>query len=365
MNNDKKNTYCIIMAGGVGTRFWPLSRTSYPKQFLDILGTGKSLIQQTFKRFENICNTENIYIVTNERYKSIVKDQIPQLPENQILCEPHKRNTAPAIAFSAYKIFSVNPQANLIVSPSDHIIMDKEIFEKDIETSLEITETYDVLMTLGIKPSRPDTGYGYIQFDREEKKHDKLAYKVKTFTEKPSLELAKTFIKSGDFAWNSGIFIWSAKSIINAFEKYLPDMHNYFIKGLEYFNTDKEKDFISETFSKCKSISIDYGIMEKAKNVYVICSDFGWSDLGTWRSLYEEREKDENGNTIIGKNVKTSESSNCIINVPKDKLAVVYGLDNFIVVDNDNVLLIIDKDREQDIRQIVNGLTVGKDNKYI
>ncbi len=364
--NHKKNTYCIIMAGGAGVRFWPLSRMNHPKQFLDILGTGKSLIQQTFERFNNICDTENIYVVTNERYKDLVKEHLPQLSDQQILCEPSKRNTAPAIAFASYKIFSSNPEANLIISPSDHIIMEKQIFEKDIQTALEITQVEDVLMTLGIRPSCPDTGYGYIQFeDADIENAAANIHKVKTFTEKPSLELANNFIQSGDFLWNSGIFVWSAKSIIKAFKTYLPEIHAIFNNGLSYFNTDKEEEFISETFSKCKSISIDYGIMEHANNVYVIPSEFGWSDLGSFHSLYEHREKDEQGNAIIGKNVITKESKNCIINIPKDKLAVVHGLDDFIIVDKDNVLLIIHKDKEQDIRQIVNDITVGKENKYI
>lgn len=362
----KENNYCIIMAGGIGARFWPMSKTSRPKQFIDILGTGKTLIQQTFDRFLEVCPKENIYIVTNERYKKLILEQLEGISENQVLCEPMRRNTAPAIAYAAYKIKETNPNANLVVAPSDHIILKEQVFTDVILSALNAAEKNDWLLTLGITPSRPDTGYGYIQF--EESKpfgEDEQIKKVKTFTEKPNLELAKTFLESGDFLWNSGIFIWSLKSIIAAFEKHLPEVDNLFKSGSEKYNTREEQKFIDDSYPICKNISIDYGVMEKAENVFVLASDFGWSDLGTWGSLYDIREKDDHKNAILGKNVLTFDSNNCIVNVPDEKLVVLQGLNDYIVVEDEGVLLVCKKKDEQNIRDIVNTVKIEKGDKYV
>jgi mannose-1-phosphate guanylyltransferase len=354
------------MAGGIGARFWPMSKTSRPKQFIDILGTGKTLIQQTFDRFLKVCPRENIYIVTNDIYKDQVLQQLKGITENQVLCEPMRRNTAPAIAYAAYKISRLNPQANLVVAPSDHIILKEDIFTDVILSALKAASSNDWLITLGITPSRPDTGYGYIQFSESKPfEADERIKKVKTFTEKPNLELAKTFLESGDFLWNSGIFIWSLKSILNAFEKHLPDVDMTFKEGNSKYGTSEERDFINRTYPVCKNISIDYGVMEKADNVFVLASDFGWSDLGTWGSLFDTRAKDINNNAIMGENVMTFDSNNCIVNMPKDKLVVLQGLDDYIVVEDDDILLVCRKADEQNIREIVNSVKLNKGEKFV
>lgn len=361
-----KNYFCVIMAGGIGTRFWPMSRISRPKQFIDILGTGQTLIQQTFHRFEKICFKENIYIVTNEIYKNIIFDQIPGIQEHQILCEPMRRNTAPCIAYANYKIKQTNPDAVIVVAPSDHIILKEETFVEVILSALKAAEKKDWLLTLGIQPSRPDTGYGYIQFiDTITYKEDPRVIKVKTFTEKPDLEMAKTFLKSGDFLWNSGIFIWSLKSILKSFNQHLPEVDSIFKEGIGIYNTPEEKQFIDYAYSRCKNISIDYGVMEKAGNVFVLASDFGWSDLGTWGSLFEHRPKNSDNNAIIGSNVMTYNSANCIINVPPQKLVVLQGLDDYIIVEDDDTLLVCKKSDEQMIRQIVSDVKEKKGDKYV
>ncbi len=361
-----KNNYCVIMAGGIGARFWPMSRTSHPKQFIDILGTGKTLIQQTFERFLPVCPKENIYIVTNEMYKQMILDQLEGITESQVLCEPMRRNTAPAIAYAAYKIKEINPEAKLVVAPSDHIILKEDVFTDIITGALKAAADHDWLLTLGIKPSRPDTGYGYIQFqDGQPLDDDNRIRKVKTFTEKPNLELAKTFLESGDFLWNSGIFIWSLNSIIEAFQEHLPEVHNLFAEGEGKYSTDEETDFINKVYPVCKNISIDYGVMEKAQNVYVMAADFGWSDLGTWGSLFDIRSKDENHNAIIGKQVMTFDTTHCIVNVPKEKLVVLQGLDGYIVVEEDEILLVCKKKDEQNIRDIVNAVKLEKGEKYV
>jgi mannose-1-phosphate guanylyltransferase len=358
--------YCVIMAGGIGARFWPMSRTSHPKQFIDILGTGETLIRQTYKRFTQIMKRENIYIVTNEAYRSLVKDQIPSISEEQILCEPARRNTAPCVAYANYRILARDPEACIVVAPSDHIILKEEIFLNNILTALEVAAEHEWLLTLGIRPSRPDTGYGYIQFEEGAiYPKDPHLKKVKTFTEKPNLELATTFLKCGDFLWNAGIFVWSLKSIMKAFTDFLPEMNNLFRKGIGHYDTTEEPAFINEAYGICKSISIDYGIMEKANNVYVLAVDFGWSDLGTWVSLYENRSRDENGNAVVGKNVMLFESRNNIVNMPPDKLVVLEGLEDYIVVESENVLLICRKSDEQQIRMFVNNVRLEKGEKYV
>lgn len=363
-----KHNYCVIMAGGIGARFWPMSRTSHPKQFIDILGTGETLIQQTYKRFTRICPKENIYIVTNEIYKNLVQSQIPDIREEQILQEPSRRNTAPCIAYANYCILQRDPDARIVVAPSDHIILKEDIFIRNIESALHAATEHSWLLTLGIRPSRPDTGYGYIQYvDGDEHVYPKEEHikKVKLFTEKPNLELAMKFIECGDFLWNSGIFIWSLRSIMKAFGDFLPDVDSLFSIGIGKYGTPEEKAFINQTYSMCKSISIDYGIMEKAENVYVLAADFGWSDLGTWGSLYENRPKDASGNTVVGENVLMYDSVNCIVNMPKEKVVVLEGLNDYIVVESENVLLVCRKNDEQQIRQFVNDVLLEKGDKYV
>jgi mannose-1-phosphate guanylyltransferase len=354
------------MAGGIGARFWPMSRTNRPKQFIDILGTGDTLIRQTFNRFQKICPVENILIVTNEQYNWLVREQLPELPESNILLEPAMRNTAPCIAYANYKIKSINPDACIVVAPSDHLILKEDEFVRVINRAFQAASENDWLITLGIKPSRPDTGYGYIQYDESKKysRNEKIS-KVKTFTEKPDVGLAEKFLASGDFLWNAGIFIWSLKSISEAFANYLDDVDDLFKKGVGKYNTPDEKQFIDETYTVCRKISIDYGIMEKATNVYVYSADFGWSDLGTWGSLYDIRKKDSKGNTISGDDVLLYDTENCIINMPKNKLVVIQGLDGYIVIEDNDALLICKKEEEQQIRQFVTDIKVNKGENFI
>lgn len=340
------------MAGGIGSRFWPMSTAEKPKQFLDILGVGKTLLQQTYERFANICPPENIFIVTNRQYCDLVKDQL-QVSDKQVICEPIRRNTAPCVAYASYKIAQLNPNANLVVAPSDHLILKEAEFEDIINLAFNKSKKENCLITLGIKPSRPDTGYGYIQFIEAEKEDNPLIKKVKTFTEKPNLKLAKEFISSGDFYWNSGIFIWSVHSILAAMESFLPEVNDLFKGGVEKYNTPEESDFIETTYQHCKNISIDYGIMEKANNVFVVLSDFGWSDLGTWGSLYDNLSKNGKDNAVIGKQVFMYDSNNCIVNIPDEKLVILQGLDNYIVVESNNTLLVCKKEDEQKIKEMV------------
>ncbi len=357
-----KNNFCVIMAGGIGTRFWPMSRISRPKQFIDVLGIGETLIQQTFRRFEKICPRENIFIVTNLMYRNLVHEQIPGLGEYQVLCEPARRNTAPCIAFANQIISNINPDANIIVAPSDQVIINEDRFVEILNSALNVSEQNDWLLTLGIKPTYPNTGYGYIQFNENQVlETNRELRKVITFTEKPCYEMAVKFLKDGDFLWNSGIFIWSLKSITKAFSEHLPEILEVF-RPLSSEITEAK---IEETYTICPSISIDYGIMEKAQNVYVMVSDFGWSDVGTWASLYEVREKDKNLNTIVGKNVMTYDTKDCIITMPKHKLAVLQGLEDFIVIEEDDILLICKKDQEQQIRKFVSDVEVEKGEKFL
>ena len=359
-----KDYYAIIMAGGIGSRFWPISRTSHPKQFLDILGTGKTLIQNTYDRFLKVCPKENIYVVTNENYADLVKKQLPDIGNGQILTEPVMRNTAPCIAYGCFKIESINPHASIVVAPSDHLILNEAAFINAIEKSLKIASKNNCLITLGIKPSRPDTGYGYIQFTDQILDED--FHKVKTFTEKPTLEIAKTFLQSGDFLWNAGIFVWSAKAILNAFNRYLPEMHEIFADARPVYNSANEKGHVHKAYQQCTNISIDYGIMEKADNVYVLPSEFGWSDLGTWASIYQLAEKDYVGNAVIpSEKVIMYDSSNCMVNVPADKLVVLQGLHDFIVVESNNTLLICPRDQEQNVKQVVADVKNKFGAKYI
>ncbi|MFT6849974.1 MAG: mannose-1-phosphate guanylyltransferase [Sphingobacteriales bacterium] len=354
------------MAGGIGSRFWPASRSTMPKQFLDILGMGKTLIQITYDRFLKICPPENIFIVTNESYRPLVKQQLEGIDDMQILGEPVGRNTAPCVAYACFKIATKSPDANIVVAPSDHLIMEEEKFIKGINESLEFASTNDNLITLGIKPTRPDTGYGYIQYLVDEKKPPMDMFKVKIFTEKPDLQLAKTFIKSGDFLWNAGIFVWNVQSILKAFKAHLPDMSDLFSEGNSSYYTENEAQFIKKTYSQCTNISIDYGIMEKAENVMVKPAQFGWSDLGTWGSLFAIKEKDYMDNAVNGDEAIMYESSGCMVNVPKDKLVVLQGLKDFIVVDTGDALLVCKKSEEQKIKQMVADVKKRKNGaKYI
>jgi len=346
-----KNNYAVIMAGGIGSRFWPMSKPACPKQFLDILGTGETLIQQTFRRLERVCPKENILIVTNIDYKGLCLEQLPNIIEENILCEPAMRNTAPCIAYAAFKIQSLNENANMIIAASDHVILKEDEFQKVVVDCLNIVSDYDILLTLGITPSRPDTGYGYIQFTDQELDNLEKIRKVKTFTEKPNKELAVKFLDSGDFLWNSGMFIWSAKSITLAYRKQLRDMYDIFEEGKNFYNTMEEKEFINRVFPGCKNISVDYGIMEKSENVYVYPANFGWSDLGTWGSLYENLTYDNNRNAVQGSKVMLYDSTDNIVKFPKDKTVVLQGMNGYIVVEDGDVLLICKKEEEQRIKE--------------
>jgi mannose-1-phosphate guanylyltransferase len=359
-----KNNYAVIMAGGIGSRFWPMSKTAFPKQFLDILGTGETLIQQTFNRLERVCLPQNIFVVTNVKYKKLCLEQLSNVIESNILCEPTMRNTAPCVGYAAFKIQSLNEKANMIIAASDHIITKEDEFVRVANDCLKLTAKNDVLLTLGITPSRPDTGYGYIQFINETLDNHKKAKKVKTFTEKPNQELALNFLDSGDFLWNSGMFVWSAKSISLAFRKHLRDMYDVFEEGKEFYNSEDEEDYINRVFPGCKNISIDYGIMEKSDNVFVYPAEFGWSDLGTWGSLFTHLPADKHNNTVQGDEVMLYDCSDNIVKVSNDKLVVLQGLSGYIVVDNDGTLLICKKEDEQEIKQFVADLKrKGKKDK--
>ncbi|MCL2072588.1 MAG: mannose-1-phosphate guanylyltransferase [Marinilabiliaceae bacterium] len=351
-----ENTFCVIMAGGVGSRFWPLSRASFPKQFLDILGTGKSLLRQTFERFLTICPIENYYVVTSLEYVDIVLEQLPELQPSQVLSEPFRRNTAPCIAFTNTYIRNKNNNANIIVTPSDHLITNEVEFVKNLKKSLDFVENNEALLTLGIKPNRPETGYGYIQLGASDENLEGNISKVKTFTEKPSVDIAKVFYESGDFYWNSGIFVWALNTIDTAFENILPEVF-YLFKNIENkIGTREEEDAVFKAYTECSSISIDYGIMERASNVYVQTVNFGWSDLGTWSSLHECSLIDNNGNAIISGKTLLYDTSRSIINIEPQKIAVIKGLNDFIVVDSKDALLICPKNHEQCIKQFTSDI---------
>lgn len=343
-----------------------MSKVDRPKQFIDVLGIGRSLLQMTYDRFSRICPKENIYIVSSFLYKDLIKEQLPDISEQQILSEPTRRNTAPCIAYANSKINKIADDANIIVTASDHFIQDEDRFIQTIEQGLKAVDSEDILLTLGIRPTYPNTGYGYIQYMEDDKFEESLnVRKVKLFTEKPSLEMAEKFIESGEFLWNSGIFLWSLKSINQSMQEYLPDVYDIFEQGDKFYNTNKEEDFISKAYTSCPSISIDYGIMEKAKNVYVIPSDFGWSDVGTWGALHEIRDKDEDKNSVIGRNVLLYDTSNSIVNMPKNKLAVIQGLDDYIIVDSNDILMICQKSEEQRIKQFVTDVEVEKGKEFL
>jgi mannose-1-phosphate guanylyltransferase len=363
--NKNKNRYLLIMAGGVGSRFWPLSRKEKAKQFLDILGTGETLIQMTYRRFSKICPAENIYVVTNEESSETVVSQLG-IESDHVLAEPLRRNTAPCIAYGIFRIMAEDPDAVIAVTPADHLIKKEDEFRKVMDEAFRFATDNDALLTLGIRPDRPETGYGYIQANLNQPvKGYASLHKVKAFTEKPELAMAKLFIESGDFYWNSGIFIWKASAILEAFNRHLPDIYHTFYEGKELFNTSSEKKFIKRAYAQCSSISVDYGIMEKADNVYVICTDLGWSDLGTWSSLYLHSEHDRNDNAILNSKALTYNSEGNIISLPQGKIAVVQGLDDYIIIDSGDVLLIVSREEEQNIKLYLEDVGRESGDKYL
>ena len=360
MNN---NNYVAIMAGGIGSRFWPMSRRSYPKQFLDILNTGKTLLQGTYERFLTFIPIENIYIVTSTEYKAIVHEQLPDLPIDNIIAEPIRKNTAPCIALVSMKLLKKNPLANLVVAPSDHMINDIFGFKENCLMALRYSENTNTFLTLGIKPTYANTGYGYIQF--EDIENDSEVFKVKRFTEKPNIETATGFYKDGGYFWNAGIFIWKAKDIMVAFEQFMPEMYQLFNKEYARFNTQNEEDAISEIYESCDSISIDYAILEKAKNVKVVPAKFDWSDLGTWNSAYENITKDEAGNALASPNALMVDANGCMVHSSDKKLIMIGGIDDLIVVNTADALLICKKENEQAIKEYVSKLKELKGEAYL
>ena len=360
------NNFCIIMAGGIGSRFWPLSRVTKPKQFLDILGTGRTFFQQTFDRYSKIIPKENFFIVTNVKYKDLVFEQLPELKEEQVLLEPLRRNTAPCVAYATHKIKSKNKDAIIIVAPSDHLIIHETELLHQIKNGIEFVKEHNALLTFGIKPNRPETAYGYIQVKKKVEFEDlDNLYKVKTFTEKPDAQMAEVFVESGEFFWNSGIFIWSLPAILAALQTHLPDISLLFESGIKLYNTSDEINFINKIYSECQAISIDYGIMEKAKNVFVLTADFGWSDLGTWGSLYENTDKDNAGNVIRGDNILIYDSKNCIVNISDQKIAVLHGLDGYIIAESNDTLMICKKQDEDQIKKFVTDVKISKGDSLV
>ncbi len=344
-----KNYYAILMAGGVGSRFWPVSTSNFPKQFHDMLGSGETLIQKTFSRLAKLIPVENILILTNERYNNLVLEQLPMVKQEQVLLEPAMRNTAPCILYASLKIQKQNPNAVMVVAPSDHWIEDEDAFANNLKQCFDFCQNEDALLTLGIQPTFPNTGFGYIEFDKSDSNAIK---KVNQFREKPDYETAKSFLEAGNFLWNGGIFIWSVQSIIKAFEKFQPQMTSLFRKGVESFNTDKEKSFIDQNYANSENVSIDYAVMETAKNVYVLPATFDWNDLGTWGQLHDKIDKDENNNGVINAKVILENASNNIIRSDANKIVVIDGLHDYIIVDKEGVLMIYPKSKEQDIKRI-------------
>lgn len=356
-----KNYYAVLMAGGVGSRFWPISTSEFPKQFHDMLGTGDTLIQKTFKRLNKFVPTENILILTNERYNDLVLEQLPQVKQEQVVLEPAMRNTAPCILYASLKIQKQNPDAVMIVAPSDHWIEDEDAFAKNVEACFDKCEKENALCTLGIKPTFPNTGFGYIEFNKENTEDLK---KVNQFREKPNYETAKDFLAQGNFLWNAGIFMWSVKTIVEAFKAYQPSQYDLFAKGLAVYNTDSEQEFINENYPKAENISIDYAILEQSKNIYVLPATFDWNDLGTWGSLYDKLDKEEDNNAVVNSRVLLEDATGNMIRSPKDKIVVVDGLKDYIIVDKEDVLLIYPKSKEQDIKQVLVKVKEKFGNQY-
>lgn len=344
-----EDNYGVIMAGGVGSRFWPMSQEAKPKQFLDVLGTGRTLIQMTVDRLKRVVPENQIYVMTNTDYANLVHEQTA-LPMSQILTEPMRKNTAPCIAYAAHKISALNPEANLIVAPADHLIVKEDNFVEIIQTAIDEAQKNQIV-TLGIKPSRPDTGYGYIQFDASENTDLGTVKNVLKFTEKPNLDTAKSFLESGNYYWNSGIFIWKASTIIAALASFKPELNLLFTPSENSYNSAGEQDFVNSAFSNSESVSIDYAVLEPATNISVVLADFGWSDLGTWGSLYTHLQLDQQGNAVIGDNVHLFDSENCIVNVPSGKKVVLQGLKDYIIVEANDTLMVIKKEDEQNIKE--------------
>ena len=349
------NNHLIIMAGGVGSRFWPMSTPEKPKQFIDVLGIGKSLIQLTVERFETIISVENVWIVTSEKYKSIVREQLPSIPESQILLEPCMRNTAPCIEYVARKIYAKYPEANLVFSPADHIVLDINTFRNVIKNSLEFTENREAILTLGMMPSRPETGYGYIKSQQttdngQQTLGSETIQKVEAFKEKPNLETAKSYLAEGGYYWNAGIFVWNVKMVVETIARLVPELAEVFDKIEASFYTEQEQEVINQYFPTCPNISIDYAVMEKSKDVFVYPANFGWSDLGTWGSLYTHLQQDENNNATVGQNINLIDCKNCVVHTPSERKVVIQGLDNYIIAESDNTLLICKKEEEQHIK---------------
>ncbi|MCM8567768.1 mannose-1-phosphate guanylyltransferase [Gramella jeungdoensis] len=349
LGTKKDNYYAIIMAGGVGSRFWPSSKASNPKQFIDILGVGETLFQTTFNRLSRLIPSENIYVLTNKKYVDMIKEQVPHIKDYQIVPEPEMRNTAPSILLGALKIYNKNPDALTLVAPSDHWIKDEEAFLETVQLAFDGVEKEDRLITLGIEPTYPNTGYGYIKYDKSEESQIK---KVEEFTEKPSLKKAGKFLEAGNYAWNAGIFIWSARFIIENFKKYMPEMYGIFEKGEKLWNTNGENDFLEKNYHRASNISIDYGIMEKADSVYVIPVDFKWSDLGTWSSVQSELPSDDKGNTLINARLHSKDASDNIISSYNQKIVAIRGLSDYIIVEDKDVLMIVPKSEEQEIKEL-------------
>ena len=348
----KTNNHLVIMAGGVGSRFWPMSTAEKPKQFIDVLGVGKTLIQLTVERFGDLVTPENIWVVTNQKYAPIVEEQLPNIPKTNILCEPCRRNTAPCIAYVSWRIKSNDPKANIVVTPSDHIVTDIAEFQRVIKECMRFTSETDAIVTLGMKPNRPETGYGYIQADLSTSSlRNKEIYRVDSFREKPDLKTAEEYIKKNYYFWNAGIFIWNVNTIVNAFRIYQPSMAKIFESMMSVYGTEKEQAFIDERFPECENISVDYAIMEKAEEIFVCPADFGWSDLGTWGSLHGHSKKDLYGNATIGQDINLIESHNCIVHTTQEKKVVIQGLDGYIVAEKDDILLICKLSEEQRIKQ--------------
>ncbi len=345
-----KNYYAILMAGGVGSRFWPVSTQDFPKQFHDMLGTGDTLIQKTFHRLAKLIPEENIFILTNERYNDLVFEQLPSVTKRQVVLEPAMRNTAPCILYASLKIQKENPEAVMIVAPSDHWIEDENAFSDNVQQAFDFCSKNKALMTLGIQPTFPNTGYGYIEYD---KTSTDIIKSVNQFKEKPVYEVAKQYIEQGNFLWNAGIFMWSAKSVIEAFKNNQPELFALFENGIEVYNTDFEDDFIRDNYGKAENISVDYAIMEKSSNVYVIAAEFDWNDLGTWGSLYDKLDKDDTKNAVVNARTLTEDTSGNMIRTKNDKIVVVDGLKDYIIVDKDEVLLIFPKTKEQDIKKVL------------
>ena len=349
-----RKNHLVIMAGGVGSRFWPMSTNEMPKQFIDVLGTGKSLLQMTIERFDGICEPENMWIVTNVKYIDIVRSQRPKLPADHILCEPCRRNTAPCIAYVSWRIKSIDPKANIVVAPSDHIVTNVVEFQRIIKECLKFTGETDSIVTLGLKPTRPETGYGYIQADLSSSSlRNKEIFRVDSFREKPDEATAIQYVKKNNYFWNSGIFLWNVSTIVNAFRVYQPKMSKIFESLLPIYGTDKEQETIDKVFPTCENISVDYAIMEKAEEIFVCPSDFGWSDLGTWGSLLAQTRKDLYGNGCIGDNIQLYESKNCMVHTLQEKKVIIQGLDGYIVAENNDTLLICKLSEEQRIKQFI------------